>query len=135
MVFVGIDWAEKHHDVCVIDQEGVILARGRVADGIEGISKLHGMVAGHIEEPEGAIVGIELDRGLLVGAPSLPATSCSPSIPCRSTAIVIATRHRDRNQILVTPRCSPTSCAPIVTTTARSPRIRKLRRFPSHLSR
>lgn len=40
MVFVGIDWAEKHHDVCIIDQEGVILARGRVADGVEGI--LHG---------------------------------------------------------------------------------------------
>lgn len=68
MVFVGIDWAEKHHDVCIVDREGVILARGRVADGVEGISKLHEMVADHIEEPEDAIVGIELDRGLLVGA-------------------------------------------------------------------
>jgi transposase len=68
LVFVGIDWAEKHHDVCIIDREGVILARGRVADGVEGISKLHEMVADHIEEPEEAIVGIELDRGLLVGA-------------------------------------------------------------------
>ncbi len=68
MVFVGIDWAEKHHDVCVIDHEGGILARGRVADGVEGISKLHEIVASHIEEPEDAIVGIELDRGLLVGA-------------------------------------------------------------------
>ena len=68
MVFVGIDWAEKHHDVCIIDQDGAILARGRVADGVEGISKLHEMVADHIEEPEDAIVGIELDRGLLVGA-------------------------------------------------------------------
>ena len=36
MVFVGIDWAEKHHDVCIIDQEGAILAKGRVADGVEG---------------------------------------------------------------------------------------------------
>jgi transposase len=68
LVFVGIDWAEKHHDVCIIDQEGVILAKGRVADGVEGISKLHEIVADHIEEPEEAIVGIELDRGLLVGA-------------------------------------------------------------------
>ena len=68
MVFVGIDWAEKHHDVCIIDQDGAILARGRVADGVEGISKLHEMVADHIEVPEDAIVGIELDRGLLVGA-------------------------------------------------------------------
>jgi transposase len=68
LVFVGIDWAEKHHDVCIVDREGVILAKGRVADGVEGISKLHEMVADHIEEPEDAIVGIELDRGLLVGA-------------------------------------------------------------------
>lgn len=68
MVFVGIDWAEKHHDVCIIDQEGEILARGRVIDGVEGISKLHEMVAENVEEPEDAVVGIELDRGLLVGA-------------------------------------------------------------------
>ena len=68
MVFVGIDWAEKHHDVCVMDQEGTILAKGRVADGIEGIAKLHEMVANHTEEPEDAVVGLETDRGLLVGA-------------------------------------------------------------------
>lgn len=68
MVFVGIDWAEKHHDVCVIDEQGTILAKGRVADGVEGIARLHGMVADHAEEPEDAIVGIETDRGLLVGA-------------------------------------------------------------------
>ena len=68
MVFVGIDWAEKHHDICIIDEEATILARGRVADGVEGISKLHGMVADHVEEAEEAVVAIELDRGLLVGA-------------------------------------------------------------------
>lgn len=68
MVFVGIDWAEKHHDVCIVDLEGEILAKGRVADGVEGISKLHEMVAAHIQEPEEAVVGIETDRGLLVGA-------------------------------------------------------------------
>lgn len=68
MVFVGIDWAEKHHDVCIIDGEGKVLARGRVVDGVEGIANLHAMVGEHIDEPEAAVVGIELDRGLLVGA-------------------------------------------------------------------
>ena len=68
MVFVGIDWAEKHHDMCIIDQEGTILARSRVVDGVEGISKLHDLVAEHVEGPDDATVGIELDRGLLVGA-------------------------------------------------------------------
>ncbi len=68
MVFVGVDWAEKHHDICIIDQGGTILTRGRVTDGVEGISKLHEMVADHVEEAEETVVGIELDRGLLVDA-------------------------------------------------------------------
>jgi transposase len=68
LVFVGIDWAEKHHDVCIVGREGEVLAKGRVSDGVEGIAKLHEMVADYVEEPEEAIVGIETDRGLLVGA-------------------------------------------------------------------
>jgi transposase len=59
---------EKHHDICIVDQAGEILAKGRVAEGIEGIARLHEMVAAHADEPEDAIVGIETDRGLLVGA-------------------------------------------------------------------
>jgi transposase len=68
LVFVGIDWAEKHHDVCIVDQEGAILAKGRVAEGVEGIARLHEMVAEHADEPQEAVVGLETDRGLLVGA-------------------------------------------------------------------
>ena len=26
MIFVGIDWAEAHHDVCVLDEAGRVLA-------------------------------------------------------------------------------------------------------------
>lgn len=68
MIFVGIDWAEAHHDVCVIDQEGRVLAKGRVPEGVGGVGRLHQMVADHAEGPAGVIVGIELDRGLLVGS-------------------------------------------------------------------
>lgn len=68
MVFVGIDWAEKHHDVCILDREGAILGKGRITDGVGGISKLHEMLADHVQHPQDAVVGIELDRGLLVGA-------------------------------------------------------------------
>ena len=38
MIFVGIDWAEAHHDVCVLDDEGAVLAKGRVPDGVEGVA-------------------------------------------------------------------------------------------------
>jgi transposase len=68
VIFVGIDWAERHHDVCVLDETGTVLAKGRVPDGLEGVARLHAMVADHVEEPSEVLVGIETDRGLLVGA-------------------------------------------------------------------
>jgi transposase len=68
MIFVGIDWSERHHDVCVMDAAGQVLDVGRVAEGIEGIARLHEMLAAHAEEPSEVAVGIEIDRGLLVGA-------------------------------------------------------------------
>jgi transposase len=68
VIFVGIDWAEAHHDVCVLDGQGLVLAKGRVPEGVEGIGRLHAMVAEHAEDPGEVLVGIEIDRGLLVGA-------------------------------------------------------------------
>lgn len=68
MIFVGIDWSETHHDVCVMDVEGGVLTKARVPDGVEGVARLHEMVATHAEDPAEVVVGIEIDRGLLVGA-------------------------------------------------------------------
>ena len=33
MLLVGIDWAERHHDVCVMATDGSVLARERITDG------------------------------------------------------------------------------------------------------
>ena len=68
MIFVGIDWAEVHHDVCVLDSEGKVLATCRIPEGVEGTARLHAVVGGHAEDPAEVVVGIETDRGLLVGA-------------------------------------------------------------------
>jgi transposase len=68
VIYLGIDWAEAHHDLCLLSESGIVLARGRVADGVEGVARLHEMVAEHTDEPSEVVVGIELDRGLLVGA-------------------------------------------------------------------
>ena len=68
MIFVGIDWSETHHDLCVLDGEGRVLGKGRVPDGVEGVARLHEMVAAHAEDSSEVAVGIEIDRGLLVGA-------------------------------------------------------------------
>ena len=68
MLFVGIDWAERHHDVCLLDPDGQVLARARIADGVQGLARLHALLASHAEKPASVLVGIETDRGLLVGA-------------------------------------------------------------------
>jgi hypothetical protein len=45
VVFVGIDWSERHHDLCVMDAGGTVLAKGRVAEGVEGLARMHELVA------------------------------------------------------------------------------------------
>jgi len=69
MLFVGVDWAEDHHDVCVMGSEGLVYAKRRVPDSVVGIGELHALVAEHADEDDTAVVvGIETDRGLLVGS-------------------------------------------------------------------
>ena len=68
MIFVGIDWSERHHDIEVQDPDGAVLATGRVPEGLEGIGRLHALLSEHADEPAEVVIGIEIDRGLLVGS-------------------------------------------------------------------
>ena len=78
MLFIGDDWAEAHHDVELEDEGGRRLARARLPEGLEGIARLHALVAEHAragwsglssEEVAGrVVVGIETDRGPWVSA-------------------------------------------------------------------
>jgi len=68
MIFVGVDWAEAHHDVFVEDEQGKKLGGGRLPEGLQGISRFHDLVGGHVDEPGEVVVGIETDRGLFVAA-------------------------------------------------------------------
>lgn len=67
-IFVGIDWAERHHDVCIVDAAGGRLAATRIAEGIQGIARVHSVLAEFAERPDDIVIGIETDRGLLVTA-------------------------------------------------------------------
>jgi transposase/transposase IS116/IS110/IS902 family protein len=78
MVCVGDDWAEDHHDVELVDGEGRRLARARLSEGLEGITRLHALIAEHMPaewadlepgEAAGRVrIGIETDRGPWVQA-------------------------------------------------------------------
>ena len=67
-VFVGLDWAEDHHDVFIEDGAGRRLGGGRLPEGVGGVARFHELVAGHVEEPADVLVATETDRGLFIGA-------------------------------------------------------------------
>ncbi len=66
MLFLGDDWAEAHHDIELQDDEGRVLKRRRLPEGVVGLTQLHELIADHLgddDEPESVMVGIETDRG------------------------------------------------------------------------
>jgi len=91
VIFVGVDWAEDHHDVCVMDEAGRVLGKRRIADGVEGVAELHALVATHAQEPEEVAVGIEIDRGLMVVA------LLSAGYEVYAINPLAASRYRDRH--------------------------------------
>jgi transposase len=68
VIFVGVDWAEAHHDVFVQDEQGKRLGGGRLPEGVQGIARFHDLVGGQVDEPGEVVIGIETDRGLFVAA-------------------------------------------------------------------
>lgn len=39
-LFCGIDWAEAHHDVAIIDGDGHLVAKKRITDDPDGFAEL-----------------------------------------------------------------------------------------------
>jgi hypothetical protein len=96
MIFVGVDWAEAHHDVCVLEAEGAVLARKRIPDSLLGVIELHALVADHLSDDDDAndvIVGIEKDRGLIVTA------LVAASYQVFAVNPLAASRYRERHHV------------------------------------
>ena len=68
MIFVGDDWAETHHDVCLMHDSGEIVGYWKLPKGVEGIGRFHELVADLVSDPSEVVVGIETDSGLWVDA-------------------------------------------------------------------
>jgi hypothetical protein len=80
MLVIGDDWAQDHHDIDIDididieieieDDTGRRLARARLPEGVEGIAKLHALIAEHapavwVDLPaEQVVVVIELTAAL-----------------------------------------------------------------------
>jgi transposase len=134
MLFLGVDWGERHHELCLLDQDGSVLVTRRIADSLAGVGELHALVAVHVEDPAQVVVGIETDRGLLVGAllaAGYQVYAVNPHTVSRYRGRHGSSRAKsDRGDAKVLADWS----APTATTTARSPvthqRWRRSRSWP-----
>jgi transposase len=93
-LFCGIDWAETHHDVAIIDDSGVLVAKKRIPDDRNGFAELIEMLTAAGDCGEDPVpVAIETPRGLLVA--SLRATR-RPVYPINPLAVA---RYRERHSV------------------------------------
>lgn len=93
MLFVGLDWAEEHHDVAVMAETGRVVAARRVPEGLAGLRVLHELLADQVQDPAEVVVGTETDRGLFVGALVAAGYQVYAINP------LAVSRYRDRHQV------------------------------------
>ena len=66
-IYCGIDWAEDHHDIAIVDDLGSQLAKQRITDDAAGYARLLALLGEHGETATSLTpVAIETGRGLLV---------------------------------------------------------------------
>ena len=93
-VSCGIDWAEGHHDIALVDGDGGLVAKRRINETLDGIAELIAMLAAAGDTAEAMIpVAIETPRGLLVAV--LRATG-RPIYPINPLAVA---RYRQRTSV------------------------------------
>ena len=93
-MFCGIDWAEDHHDVALVDAEGALTAKRRIGDDAAGFALLVQLLAEAGDSAEEPIpVAIETSRGLLV--------ACLRATGRQVFAInpMAVSRYRDRHSV------------------------------------
>jgi transposase len=93
-VFCGIDWAENHHDVALVDERGQLVAKCHIGDDAAGLATLLTLLAEHGDNATDPIpVAIETSRGLLVA--SVRATG-RPMYAINPLAV---SRYRERHTV------------------------------------
>lgn len=93
-IFCGIDWAEGHHDIALVDQDGAQVAKLRISDDSAGFHTLTELLARHGDSAEAPIpVAIETPRGLLVACLRVTGRQIYAINP------LAAARYRDRGSV------------------------------------
>lgn len=93
-VYCGIDWAEGHHDIAVVNAEGKLLVSRRIGDDLAGLNKLCTVLTEHSHSDQNRVpIAIQTPRGLFV--------SClrNRGFPVYAINPLSAARYRDRHSV------------------------------------
>ncbi|MFJ6686821.1 IS110 family RNA-guided transposase [Streptomyces werraensis] len=94
VIYCGIDWAERTHDVARVDDSGQLLAKRHITDDAAGHKILLELLAEYGDSEETPIpVAIETSRGLLVAVLRTGKRQVFAINP------MAAARHRDRHSV------------------------------------
>ncbi len=95
-IWCGIDWAEHHHDVALVDDDGNLVAKRRIGDDAVGFTTLLRLLAEHGATADGehaTPIAIETARGLL------PAALLAAGFIVYAINPLAASRYRDRYSV------------------------------------
>jgi transposase len=90
----GIDWAENHHDVALVDEAGKLVAKRRIGDDVQGYRQLLKLLADAGDSASEPVpVAVETARGLLI--------SCLRTTGRKVYSInpMAAARYRERHTV------------------------------------
>ncbi|MGW7169668.1 IS110 family transposase [Streptomyces sp. NPDC054884] len=94
MIYCGIDWAERTHDVALVDDSGQLLAKRHITDDAAGYKILVDLLVEYGDSEEDPIpVAIETSRGLLVAVLRTGKRQVFAINP------MAAARYRDRHSV------------------------------------
>ena len=68
MLLVGIDWADKEHAYCLMDEAGTTLSTGTIEHTAEGLERFMAAVRARAQAAHDVLVALETPHGPLVGA-------------------------------------------------------------------
>jgi len=66
MINVGIDWSDKAHSICILDEEGVKLCAFETPHSQQGFEKAHAMITKHAPSVDQVGIAIETKDSLFV---------------------------------------------------------------------
>jgi transposase len=93
-VFCGVDWAEGHHDIALVDENGALIGKRRIEESLDGLAELMAMLAAAGDSAEEPIpVAIETPRGLLVAVLRATGRAIYPINP------LAVARYRERTSV------------------------------------